>query len=129
MNLSDLTRRIIDNMMTQANQKNISIHTDIEKDVIVKAQESKIAQVITNLLTNAINYSYEDGDINVRVYRDDFRVIFEVQDFGIGIKLEDQQRIFERFYRVDKARSRDIWWDRSWIINYKAYSTGQPRQY
>ncbi len=80
MNLSDLTRRIIDNMMTQANQKNISIHTDIEKDVIVKAQESKIAQVITNLLTNAINY-YEDGDINVRVYRDDFRVIFEVQDF------------------------------------------------
>ncbi len=86
---------------------NISIHTDIEKDVIVKAQESKIAQVITNLLTNAINYSYEDGDINVRVYRDDFRVIFEVQDFGIGIKLEDQQRIFERFYRVDKARSRD----------------------
>lgn len=93
--------------MTQANQKNISIHTDIEKDVIVKAQESKIAQVITNLLTNAINYSYEDGDINVRVYRDDFRVIFEVQDFGIGIKLEDQQRIFERFYRVDKARSRD----------------------
>ncbi|HCX8908372.1 TPA: GHKL domain-containing protein, partial [Staphylococcus aureus] len=105
--LSDLTRRIIDNMMTQANQKNISIHTDIEKDVIVKAQESKIAQVITNLLTNAINYSYEDGDINVRVYRDDFRVIFEVQDFGIGIKLEDQQRIFERFYRVDKARSRD----------------------
>ncbi|HDI6807379.1 sensor histidine kinase, partial [Staphylococcus aureus] len=107
MNLSDLTRRIIDNMMTQANQKNISIHTDIEKDVIVKAQESKIAQVITNLLTNAINYSYEDGDINVRVYRDDFRVIFEVQDFGIGIKLEDQQRIFERFYRVDKARSRD----------------------
>ncbi|MCL7624070.1 ATP-binding protein, partial [Staphylococcus aureus] len=97
----------IDNMMTQANQKNISIHTDIEKDVIVKAQESKIAQVITNLLTNAINYSYEDGDINVRVYRDDFRVIFEVQDFGIGIKLEDQQRIFERFYRVDKARSRD----------------------
>ncbi|HCY5282872.1 TPA: GHKL domain-containing protein, partial [Staphylococcus aureus] len=107
MNLSDLTRRIIDNMMTQANQKNISIHTDIEKDVIVKAQESKIAQVITNLLTNAINYSYEDGDINVRVYRDDFCVIFEVQDFGIGIKLEDQQRIFERFYRVDKARSRD----------------------
>ncbi|MEL3644089.1 ATP-binding protein, partial [Escherichia coli] len=107
MDLSDLTWRIIDNMMTQANQKNISIHTDIEKDVIVKAQESKIAQVITNLLTNAINYSYEDGDINVRVYRDDFRVIFEVQDFGIGIKLEVQQRIFERFYRVDKARSRD----------------------
>ncbi len=85
MNLSDLTRRIIHNMMTQANQKNISIHTDIEKDVIVKAQESKIAQVITNLLTNAINYSYEDGDINVRVYRDDFRAIFEVQDFE-GIK-------------------------------------------
>ncbi len=59
------------------------------------------------MLTNAINYSYENGDINVRVYRDDFLVIFEVQDFGLGIKLEDQQRIFERFYRVDKARSRD----------------------
>ncbi|UMT76911.1 ATP-binding protein [Staphylococcus roterodami] len=107
MNLSDLTKRIINNMMTQANQKNIKIHTEIQADVIVKAQESKIAQVITNLLTNAINYSFENGEIDVRVYRDDFNVVFEVQDFGIGIKLEDQQRIFERFYRVDKARSRD----------------------
>ncbi|EHJ08675.1 two-component system histidine kinase PnpS [Staphylococcus simiae] len=107
MNLSELTFRIIDNLQTQAMNKHIEIITTITEDVIIQAQESKMAQVITNLLNNAINYSYENGIVNVNVYRNQATTVLEIQDFGIGINEEDIQHIFERFYRVDKARSRD----------------------
>ena len=58
------------------------------------------------MLSNAINYSSEDNKVIV-VYRNDNKVYLEIQDYGIGISETDQKRIFERFYRVDKARSRD----------------------
>ena len=107
MNLSELAINIIDNLQTQAYNKRIKIQSEIEKDVIIEAHENKIAQVITNLLSNAINYSSEDNKVIVRVYRNDNKVYLEIQDYGIGISETDQKRIFERFYRVDKARSRD----------------------
>lgn len=107
MDLSELTLRTVDNLMTQAQDKNIEINKNIDDYVIIQAQESKIAQVITNLLSNAINYSVENSQINVSVYRQETNAVLEIQDFGIGISEEDQKHIFERFYRVDKARSRD----------------------
>lgn len=107
MNLSELAINIIDNLQTQAHNKRIKIQSEIENDVIIEAHENKIAQVITNLLSNAINYSSEDNKVIVRVYRNDNKVYLEIQDYGIGISETDQKRIFERFYRVDKARSRD----------------------
>lgn len=107
VNLSELAYNTIDNLQNQARYKNITINSEIEKDVIIEAHENKLAQVITNLLSNAINYSLEDNKVIVRVYREDIKVNLEIQDFGIGIDKEDQKHIFERFYRVDKARSRD----------------------
>ncbi|MBX5318472.1 two-component system histidine kinase PnpS [Staphylococcus caprae] len=107
MNLSELAYNTIDNLQTQATNKNIEIKSEIEKDVIIEAHENKVAQVITNLLSNAINYSLEDSQVIVRVYREGKKVNLEIQDFGIGISAKDQKHIFERFYRVDKARSRD----------------------
>ncbi|QUX18868.1 PAS domain-containing protein [Staphylococcus haemolyticus] len=107
MNLSELAYTTIDNLQNQARYKNIKIVSEIEKDVIIEAQENKIAQVITNLLSNAINYSLENNEVIVRVYRVGHEVNLEIQDFGIGIDKSDQKHIFERFYRVDKARSRD----------------------
>ncbi|MFW3508665.1 two-component system histidine kinase PnpS [Staphylococcus caprae] len=106
MNLSELAYNTIDNLQTQATNKNIEIKSEIEKDVIIEAHENKVAQVITNLLSNAINYSLEDSKVIVRVYREGKKVNLEIQDFGIGISAKDQKHIFERFYRVDKARSR-----------------------
>lgn len=107
MNLSELAYTTIDNLQNQARYKNIKIVSEIEKDVIIEAHENKIAQVITNLLSNAINYSLENNEVIVRVYREGHEVNLEIQDFGIGIDKSDQKHIFERFYRVDKARSRD----------------------
>lgn len=107
VNLSELAYTTIDNLQNQARYKNIVIESDIENDVIIEAHENKMAQVITNLLSNAINYSLEDNKVIVRVYRKGLKVNLEIEDFGIGIDKESQKHIFERFYRVDKARSRD----------------------
>ncbi|RIO45655.1 sensor histidine kinase, partial [Staphylococcus pasteuri] len=57
--------------------------------------------------SNAINYSTNDSEVIVKVYRQGKKVNLQIQDFGIGITQEEQKHIFERFYRVDKARSRD----------------------
>lgn len=107
INLSELAHTTIDNLQNQARNKNIKIENEISDDIILNANENKLAQVITNLLSNAINYSTENNKVIVRVYRRGMKVFIEIQDFGIGIEKEDQQHIFERFYRVDKARSRD----------------------
>ena len=75
MNLSELAYNTIDNLQTQATNKNIEIKSEIEKDVIIEAHENKVAQVITNLFSNAINYSLEDSKVIVRVYREGKKLI------------------------------------------------------
>lgn len=90
-----------------AEKKNIKFELDFQKNLFVLAEPSKLKQVVINLLSNAINYSYEDGKITVKVYEKNRNCILEITDQGIGIAPEEQLRIFERFYRVDKARSRD----------------------
>jgi two-component system sensor histidine kinase VicK len=67
-----------------------------------------IEQVILNIVSNAIKYTQNQGEINIKSIRDEDKVIIKVKDNGSGIPEEDQQRIFERFYRVDKGRSREL---------------------
>jgi two-component system phosphate regulon sensor histidine kinase PhoR len=62
--------------------------------------------MILNLLDNAIKYTPESGRVSISLWRDDGRVKFRVTDTGRGISAEAAERVFERFYRVDKARSR-----------------------
>nr|WP_244262773.1 ATP-binding protein [Thermoanaerobacter siderophilus] len=70
--------------------------------------KDKMEQVIVNLVTNAIKYTPENGMIKVMTEYDENFATFIVEDNGIGIPKEDLPRIFERFYRVDKARSREL---------------------
>lgn len=74
-----------------------------DEAVPIYADRGKIQQVIINLLTNAIKYTPENGNIKISAQVVDKNAIFEVQDSGIGIPKEDIKRIFERFYRVDKG--------------------------
>ncbi|SUM68220.1 two-component system histidine kinase PnpS [Staphylococcus nepalensis] len=105
--LSEIAETTIKNMQNIVENKNITIVNEINRDIIIEANKDKVSQVALNLLSNAISYSKVSEEVIVRVFKEGNKRILEVQDFGIGISEQDQKHIFERFYRVDKARSRD----------------------
>ncbi|MCU5746093.1 ATP-binding protein [Staphylococcus sp. SQ8-PEA] len=106
-NFSALCLETMMNLEHLAEEKDIHLQEDIEQQLIINGNKSKLTQVIVNLLSNAISYSREDSEVVVSLYTEDNQCKLEVRDSGIGISEEDQAHIFERFYRVDKARSRD----------------------
>ena len=76
------------------------------EDAFIWGTRQMVDEVVYNLCDNAIRYNKENGSVSVRVYRENGRAVLQVQDTGIGIPQECQERIFERFYRVDKGRSK-----------------------
>ena len=92
-----------------AKSKNINISYKFsDKGIRVLGNRDHIKQVFLNLIDNAIKYTNEDKNISVKVYSQEDKIVIMVEDEGVGIPLEDINRIFERFYRVDKARSREV---------------------
>jgi two-component system phosphate regulon sensor histidine kinase PhoR len=80
-----------------------------EQPILVLADKEKIRQVLTNLIDNAIKYGNYDGKVEASVYKtDDVNMLIEISDNGIGVAEEHLPRIFERFYRTDYGRSRNI---------------------
>lgn len=89
-----------------AAEHGISMTTDMpDRSVIVAAPED-VRSIVANLLENAVRYNVDGGAVEVRLSRSDGRVTLEVHDTGEGIPPQERERIFERFYRIDKARSR-----------------------
>lgn len=108
--IQDLIREVIESLSLRLNQKEIhaSIKKGCESPIYVFADKEKIRQVIINLVANGAKYGKPGGVIIASVYNtDEFKVLVEISDDGIGIEEEHLPRIFERFYRTDKARSRD----------------------
>ncbi|MEM6794963.1 MAG: ATP-binding protein [Acidobacteriota bacterium] len=79
-----------------------------DSSVLVRGDEEALRQAIGNLLSNAVKYSPKNGVVEVRVVADESRATVEVEDHGVGIPAHHRERLFERFYRVDKARSRAL---------------------
>ncbi|ASK62991.1 PAS domain-containing sensor histidine kinase [Virgibacillus phasianinus] len=91
----------------QAEQKGLNLTVDVEKDIKVKADREQMKQVLFNLLANAVSYTPGKGEITLMIEKTDSNMHIAVSDSGIGIGEEAIPRLFERFYRVDKARSRN----------------------
>jgi heavy metal sensor kinase len=106
--LSELVFSTADQMCLLAEDKAVSIKCLLDQKVIVDGDRARIKQIVVNLLDNAIKYTPPGGRIEVRVTGRDSKAILEVADTGIGIPAEALPHIFERFYRVDKARSREM---------------------
>jgi len=91
-----------------AHSRGISLSYDISEGCYIRATDDSVHQVIFNLIENAIKYNQPDGSVFVRLsIADEDKVVFEVKDRGMGVPDEDLPHIFDRFYRVDKARSRE----------------------
>ncbi|QEY22725.1 sensor histidine kinase [Psychrobacillus sp. AK 1817] len=88
-------------------EKNMELTLSLDEKVEVLGDSDRIMQIMMNLLTNAITYSSEDTFITITIGKDHKYGYFTIKDQGIGIKTEEIDRIFERFYRVDRARSRN----------------------
>lgn len=105
--LSKLLEDIIKRLSPLAEQKEISLLLDIIKNVIVDADAMKFSLAISNLVENAIKYTDIGGSTKVTLDSDHQNAFITVQDTGIGINEEEQGKIFNRFYRVDKTRDRE----------------------
>ncbi len=107
MNLQDVLIRGAELTGPRLDEKNISFNVEIPRDVEVMGDANRIIQIVMNLITNAITYSPEHTTVTIRLKEDDTYGILEIEDEGIGIEKHEIARVFERFYRVDRARSRN----------------------
>ena len=108
VNVKNVVNEAVDAMRIPADHKKIQIHAEVDSDSIqIFGDEGQLVTALRNLLTNAINYSPDNTHVTVNATaKGDFAEI-TVMDQGPGISQEDQSRVFERFYRVDPARSRE----------------------
>lgn len=109
INTSDKIEEIVSLLQTQAACKNINLNARVEADINkLMGDPDQFKQMLINIVDNAVKYTPEGGAIEVVAYNSGNDVIISVKDNGIGIPKENISRLFERFYRVDKARSRNV---------------------
>lgn len=106
LDLAELTQKTVKGLQVLAEKNGITLDMNLEGPLEIIGDEAKLRQVIINLVDNAIKYTPEGGRVMVDTYRGKNEAILKVSDTGIGIPAEDIPRIFDRFFRVDKARSR-----------------------
>ena len=104
--LSETLREVERILTHQAQKKKIKLLLTVDEALIVEADEEKLKQVFINIIENAINYSYKQSTVQIEAIEQDGFAHITVIDFGIGIPEEDLAHVTERFYRVNKARSR-----------------------
>jgi len=104
-----LTEEIIEDLEISASKKNIKIifNKIYENEILVDADRNRIEQVLTNLITNSINYGAEKGTTEISFESDEKNIMIKVNDNGEGINEENMPRLFQRFFRVDVSRSRN----------------------
>jgi signal transduction histidine kinase len=105
--LGELVSSTADQMSLLAEDKDISVRCDAPRQVYVEGDRSRMKQLVVNLLDNAIKYTGNGGTVRLRVGREETQALFEVSDTGIGIPQDALPHVFERFFRVERSRTRE----------------------
>ena len=108
VNLAALLEEVFTNLSAKANDRRIKLINEVADDMRVFADIVRLEQMLTNLIDNAIKFNRAEGSVTVGCTESGSKHIISVADTGEGISGEHQTRIFERFYRTDRARSREI---------------------
>ncbi len=107
VDLSEVVNECMRMLKENAMQHSITLETDCDRCAVINGSRSMLEELVTNLVNNAISYNKPGGNVWVSVKKnDEGRIVLTVKDNGIGIPEEHQERVFERFYRVDKSRSK-----------------------
>ncbi len=106
VDLTELSKTVIEQLTQKAEKKQVEIQLEAQKTISVKAISTVIKECIFNILDNAIEYNKENGSVTIILEETDGVISIKVTDTGIGIPLDEQSRVFERFYRVEKSRCR-----------------------
>lgn len=106
--VSEVARQEVANVRDGAMAKGVALEEQIDAGISIRGDAQQLALLIRNLLENAIRYTPEGGTVSLEVFRKNGDAFVRVTDDGIGIPREAHARVFERFYRVDRARSRDM---------------------
>ena len=133
VNFCDVVESVVQRLHEKASQNNVEVRSDYAQNVCLSRVSGDFAgleQIVFNLLDNALIYTPSGGkvELNMRLEQDAQQLVFSISDTGIGIPGEDQERVFERFYRVDKARSRAQGRHRSGIGDCQAHRRKPQRQ-
>ena len=105
INLSSICSNQIKSIQIYANNKGVSLNEDIKKALHIMGNANQINRLVANLLKNAIDYNKKNGEVLLSLKKIKHTIVLTIKDTGIGITLNEQKHIFERFYKVDKARS------------------------
>ena len=108
LDLHELIAEILVSVQSTSEEYGVRLFNDVPEMTKVFADRVRFEQMITNLVDNAIKFNRQDGEVRVSYRIEEGRSVVSVEDTGEGIRKEQQDRIFERFYRIDKARSREV---------------------
>ncbi|MEI7688634.1 MAG: HAMP domain-containing sensor histidine kinase [Candidatus Nomurabacteria bacterium] len=107
VNIGEICKKQIEIMRAYANVKNIKIEDNIEDNLILEGEKEDLTRLIINLLKNAVDYNKQGGKIIISLKKKNNKIILSIEDTGIGIKKEDINQIFERFYKADNSRTQN----------------------
>ncbi len=107
-NLSNLIEEVLTNLSNKAEERQIKLINKVSAGTVIFADAVRLEQMLTNLIDNAVKFNREGGSVSVSHVQDSANDVISIADTGEGISNEHLQRIFERFYRTDRARSREI---------------------
>lgn len=107
VNISEIVKHVADTVRKDVEKKGLELIIPDNREIWIEGQKDRIQQVVLNLVSNAVSYTPKGGKIWVSVVEGDNELEISVKDTGIGISKKDLPRLFERFYRVDKGRSRN----------------------
>jgi len=108
VSLNQLFDILYEDVQILAIEKNLTVTLNLKDEYVINGDRIRLRQLFLNLLENAVKFNRQNGRIDISISRSDKFIIVEIKDTGVGILPEDGEKIFDRFYRIDKSRTRNI---------------------